>query len=98
MVKEKAQRALGALFVFNALVSLLALAIGQSMVYDNERLFMAAFAYVAALAGIGVDWLLGVRNLLTRAGRASLVTPLLALIVVLVYGPHLALAAPLYPH
>jgi hypothetical protein len=99
MAKEKAQRALGTLFVLNALVPLLALSTGQSMVYDNERLFMAAFAYVAALAGIGVDWLLGgIRDMLARAGRAPLVMPLSALVVALVYGLHLALAVPLYPH
>jgi hypothetical protein len=69
------------------------------MVYDNDRLFMPAFPYIAALAGIGLDWTLrGIRSWLTLRGRMALATPLAVIVLVLVYGPHLALAAPLYPH
>jgi hypothetical protein len=69
------------------------------MVYDNDRLFMPAFVYIAALAGIGLDWTLrGIRNWLKLRGHMSLATPLAVIVIVLVYGPHLALAAPLYPH
>ena len=100
-VKEKEHRALGTLFVFCTLVPMLALSIGQSMVYDNDRLFMPAFVYIAALAGIGVDWALdGILTRLKNAGRDSKLVSwgIVAIVVVLVYGPHLFLAAPLYPH
>ncbi len=97
--KEGSHRPMGVLLLLNALVPMLALSIGQSMVYDNERLFMATFAYLAALAGIGLDWLLrGVRNRLKNTGRESFVRPAMAILVLLVFVPHLLLAAPLYPH
>lgn len=97
--KEKEHQALGVMFVFNSLVPLLALSIGQSMVYDNDRLFMPAFVYIAALAGIGVDWALGgIKGWLKHIGRPSLTRPMMVIVVVLVYGLHLILAVPLYPH
>jgi 4-amino-4-deoxy-L-arabinose transferase-like glycosyltransferase len=96
---EKKHRAMGIMFIFNALVPLLALAIGESMVYDNERLFMPAFVYIAALAGIGLDWTLkGLRSWLRKLNRDSLATPAVVLIILLVFIPHLVLVTPLYPH
>jgi 4-amino-4-deoxy-L-arabinose transferase-like glycosyltransferase len=98
-VKEKEHRALGVLFVLCALVPLLALSIGQSMVYDNDRLFMPAFPYIAALVGVGLAWVLdGTKVWLKQSGRASLATPAAVIVIVLVYAPHLILSAPLYPH
>jgi hypothetical protein len=94
--KEKDHQGLGVLFVINSLVPLLALSIGQSMVYDNERLFMPAFVFIAALAGIGVDWVL--TGIQTRLKRAVLAVLLAVLVVLAVFLPHLLLAAPLYPH
>ena len=98
-MKAKKQRPLGALFVFNALVPMLVLSNGQSLIYDNERLFMATFIFVAALAGIGVDWALGAtQNWLKTSGRVSLTRPALAVTLLLVFGLHLILAIPYYPH
>src|SRR4030042_64896 len=48
---------LGGLLFLNALVPLLALTTGKSMVYDNERLLMHVFPFLAALAGMGFGWL-----------------------------------------
>jgi hypothetical protein len=45
------------LLFLSALTPLVALTTGKSMVYDNERLFMPAFPFIAALAGIGFSWL-----------------------------------------
>jgi hypothetical protein len=90
---------MGILFVFNALVPMIALAVGESMVYDNERLFMPTFVYIAALAGIGLDWTLkGLRSWLRKLNRDSLATPAAVFIILLVFTPHLVLVAPLYPH
>ncbi len=98
-VKEGSHRSMGVLLLLNALVPMLALSIGQSMVYDNERLFMATFAYMAALAGIGLDWSLrGIRNGLKNMGREASARPVMVILILLVFVPHLALAAPLYPH
>jgi 4-amino-4-deoxy-L-arabinose transferase-like glycosyltransferase len=54
---RRRDRAFVFLLVFNALVPLLLVAAGQTMVYDNERLFMPAFPFLAALAGSGFGWI-----------------------------------------
>jgi hypothetical protein len=95
---EQHLRPFGGLLALCALVPLVALSIGQSMVYDNERLFMPTFPYLAALAGIGFDWLItGVRRLL---GRSSKPVQKLAISTVtgLLFLPHVVLAGNLYPH
>jgi len=98
-VVEKKNRGLGTLLIFNALVPMIVLSIGESMVYDNERLFMPTFVYVAALAGIGLDWALsGIRNRLKRLKKETLIRPTTAILILLVFIPHLVLAVPLYPH
>jgi 4-amino-4-deoxy-L-arabinose transferase-like glycosyltransferase len=97
--REKAHRAMGIMFIFNALVPLLALSIGETMVYDNERLFMATFIYIAALAGIGLDWTINkLHTWLNSKGRDSLAAPAAAVLILLTFVPHLVLVAPLYPH
>ncbi|MFN2146552.1 MAG: glycosyltransferase family 39 protein [Anaerolineales bacterium] len=97
--KEKTNQPLGFLLLINALVPLLALAIGQSMVYDNERLFMPAFVFTAALAAIGLDWLLGkLKDWLAQKGHPALAKPLAAAIVLLAFVPQMVSAATLYPH
>jgi 4-amino-4-deoxy-L-arabinose transferase-like glycosyltransferase len=97
---RREERPLGGFLLLNALAPMLALAIGQSMVYDNDRLFMPAMPFIAALAGIGLhtaaqavtSWLgdLGQR----RAVRA-LAGGVLAALVLL---PSIVAAAQLYPH
>jgi hypothetical protein len=90
--------AIAAILTAVTLAALLALAAGGSMVYDNQRLFMPAFEFIAALAGIGIDWVLqGLQSWLKRAGREALALPLAMILVLLVFVPHLVLAAPLYP-
>ncbi len=98
--KEKANQPLGFLLLINALVPLLALAIGQSMVYDNERLFMPAFVFTAGLAAIGLDWVLGKLKGLAggKEPLSSLAKPLAVGIVLLAFVPQIISAATLYPH
>ncbi len=96
---KKKNRGLGTLFFFNALAPMIVLSIGESMVYDNERLFMPTFVYIAALAGTGLDWALsGIRNGLKRMKKESLMRRATAILILLVFIPHLVLAFPLYPH
>jgi 4-amino-4-deoxy-L-arabinose transferase-like glycosyltransferase len=93
------QRPLGALLALNSVVPLLALSIGQSMVYDNERLFMPAFVFIAALAGIGVDWAAkAVEGWSAEKEKPRLVFPATVLLLGLAVLPQLISAAPLYPH
>jgi 4-amino-4-deoxy-L-arabinose transferase-like glycosyltransferase len=97
--KEKTNQPLGYLLLINALIPLLALAIGQSMVYDNERLFMPAFVFTAALAAIGLDWVLEkLKDWLAGKNLSALSKPLSVVIILLVLLPQILSAAPLYPH
>ncbi len=96
---KKAQRPLGTMFILNLVVPMAPLSIGQTMVYDNERLFMPTFVFVAALAGIGLDWLIGgIRHWLNQTKRVSWAAPATTSLIILAYVPHLILAMPLYPH
>ncbi|MCS6941131.1 MAG: glycosyltransferase family 39 protein [Roseiflexaceae bacterium] len=94
--EQGAQIALWALGVF---VPLLALTTGRTMVYDNERLFMPAFFFVAALAGVGLD---GIGRMLRRRfeqqGSARRAAPVIALAGPLLFMPHLISATQMYPH
>jgi 4-amino-4-deoxy-L-arabinose transferase-like glycosyltransferase len=97
-------RPFGALLGLGVLVPVLLPAIGGSMVYDNERLFMPVFPCIAALAGLGLARLwhwtgkllhrLGIRQ--SGAGRFAGVIP--ALLVAATFVPHLIGATSLYPH
>jgi 4-amino-4-deoxy-L-arabinose transferase-like glycosyltransferase len=99
ITKEKSNQSLGYLFLINALMPLLALAIGQSMVYDNERLFMPAFVFTAALAGIGLDWLLSkLKDWMREKNKKNLGSALAAGLILLAFIPQIVSASGLYPH
>ncbi len=97
--RERDQSAQIALWSLGALVPLLALTTGRTMVYDNERLFMPAFFFVAALAGVGLD---GVGRLLRRKfeqqGSTRRAAPVIALAGSSLFLPHLIVTAQMYPH
>ncbi|MEN9934720.1 MAG: hypothetical protein RLZZ387_1299 [Chloroflexota bacterium] len=87
------------LWALSVLVPLLALAIGQTKVYDNERLFMPVFPFLAALAGMGLGWLTrGVAAAVRRAGQPSLAAPAAGLVAAALFVPHIASATVLAPH
>ncbi len=52
-ILRRRDRAFCFMLLFNALVPMLVLATGKTMVYDNERLLMPSFPFLAALAGAG---------------------------------------------
>ena len=90
---------LGALLFLNVLVPILALATGKSMAYDNERLLMHIFPFLAALAGTGFDWLLtGIRWAAGRLERPRWVVPVTGLAIVLAFLPQSISLVRLYPH
>jgi len=69
------------------------------MVYDNERLLMPAFIFIASLAGIGVDWAASeLGSWLTQSGRGRLAGTAAVLLIGLAVLPQLISAASLYPH
>jgi hypothetical protein len=97
--REGNTRAFGGLLVLGALVPMLALAAGGSAVYDNDRMLMSSFPFLAALAGLGYDWIVGplcrwAQRVSGPVGQAALPFLLAAALLI----PHIASAARLYPH
>ncbi len=96
---EKENRPLGVMLLLNTFVPLLVLAFLSSLVYDNERLFMPAFAFLACLSGIGIDWaLVGINGWLKKIDRMALQIPAAITLLLVIVVPHLAAAVSLYPH
>lgn len=104
VAKEKTNQALGSLFILSALTPLVIPVIGKSLLYDNDRLFMPAFPYLAALAGLGFAWLaVGLSKIATRitsSRRAARWLSALATVglAAAAFVPHTVQAAGLYPH
>jgi len=89
----------GWLMLLGAAAPIALLALGANRVYDNERLLMPAFPFIAALAGIGMGWISariggahsgGRRRVLRRAAGCSLVA--------ILFLPQVFSGAALYPH
>lgn len=96
---QREQGSLIVLWMLGVFMPLLALTTGSTMVYDNERLFMPAFLFVAALAGAGLEGVGRVlRRMLERRRQVRSATPVVALVCTGLFVPHLTVAAQLYPH
>jgi 4-amino-4-deoxy-L-arabinose transferase-like glycosyltransferase len=97
--KPHRDEGLGLLLILSALTPILAIAIGQSMVYDNERLIMVAFPFLAALAGIGFNWILSCWNKLSERWGRPFVSQIGAVgLVVLAFVPQSVAMVRMYPH
>lgn len=97
--KARQDEGLGLLLLLSALTPILAIAIGQSMVYDNERLIMVTFPFLAALAGIGFEWVVSGWNKLSVRGGRPLVSQIGMLgLVALAFVPQTVMIFRLYPH
>jgi hypothetical protein len=98
-LKWREADSLGGLLFLSALVPLLALASGQSMAYDNERLFMHVFPFLAALAGMGFGWLvIGIQRAADRLQKPRWAAPVTVLAIVLAFLPPSISLVRLYPH
>jgi hypothetical protein len=92
-------RAFGMLVLLNALFPLAVLAAGRSMVYDNDRLFMPAFPFLAALAGIGICWLArGLQKVCVRMQKPVLARISPAFLLILLILPPTLGACGVYPN
>lgn len=90
---------LGWLLIFSALVPMLVLALGKTLVYDGERLFMATFPFLAALTGAGFGWLLtGLRKLSERISRPAAYVPASIVLGLCLFVPQIVTGVGLYPH
>jgi hypothetical protein len=87
------------LLVISAFVSLSPFLFGKNLLYDNERLFMPVFPFLAALTGIGFGWALtGLRKLAERMKRPGLLVPASIVLAVVLLLPQSVTMAGLYPH
>lgn len=98
-IKSRQTRAFGILLALGVVVPMLPLSITRSMVYDNERHFMPAFPYVAALAGLGFAWVTrGLRKLSVDRARPALAKVIPWAVAAVALAPHTVAAWSLYPH
>jgi 4-amino-4-deoxy-L-arabinose transferase-like glycosyltransferase len=95
----KRDSALGGLLFLSALTPIIAISTGKSMVYDNERLLMVSFPFLAGLAGAGFGWLVsGWGKLSARWNKPILSRIGVAVLVILAFVPQLITMVRLYPH
>jgi 4-amino-4-deoxy-L-arabinose transferase-like glycosyltransferase len=99
VVRRDWTHTLTGLLVLGGLVPMLLLIVGKAQIYDGERLWMPAFPFVAALAGVGFAHLAtAVRGAAQRLARPAWASPLLVIIGVAAFLPPVAVARDLYPH
>lgn len=87
------------LLFLSALTPILAIAIGQSMVYDNERLIMVSFPFLAALCGIGFAYLASlIEKFASRWNKPVLVRSGIVILALIAFVPQLISMMRLFPH
>ena len=97
--KGKQDKSLVWLLIISVMVSLGPFLYGKNLLYDDERLFMPAFPFLAALAGIGFGWLVqGLRKLSERLRRQAWFVPTSVLLVVVFFTSQTVTTIRLYPH
>jgi 4-amino-4-deoxy-L-arabinose transferase-like glycosyltransferase len=95
----KRDSGLGWLLFLSALTPILAISTGKSMVYDNERLIMVSFPFLAGLAGAGFGWILsGWEKLSARWSRPTVSRGGVIVLALLAFAPQLVTMIGLYPH
>jgi 4-amino-4-deoxy-L-arabinose transferase-like glycosyltransferase len=98
-LRDSRERPFGALLFLGGLVSLLVLTSVWGQPFDNERLFMPAFPYIAALSGTGFAKIASIARRLTQDRLIFIPKTLFtSVLAVLAFGPQLFLASDLYPH
>jgi 4-amino-4-deoxy-L-arabinose transferase-like glycosyltransferase len=96
---ERRSRSFGCLLIAFSFLPMLALVVGKSFLFDNERLFIPCYPYLACLAGLGFDWIVrGVRSGAERFRRPAWATVLTAAVGLAAFVPHTLIACRLYPH
>jgi 4-amino-4-deoxy-L-arabinose transferase-like glycosyltransferase len=90
---------LGWLLFLSALTPVLAISSGRSMVYDNERLIMVSFPFLAGLAGAGFGWIVSGLKKLSESWNKPVVSRVgVVALAMLAFVPQLVTMARLYPH
>jgi 4-amino-4-deoxy-L-arabinose transferase-like glycosyltransferase len=98
-LRSKDERPLGALLLLGAFISVLVPAFGPGKVFDNERLLMPLFPFLAALAGLGFAHLMPlVQRLIDKRNFSLNRGQLVFVLAAVLFAPHLLLSYDLYPH
>jgi hypothetical protein len=97
--KGKQDGGLAWLLILSAFVSIAPFIFGKSLLYDNERLFMPVFPFLAALAGVGFSWLdTLLKKLMERIKRPVLAAPAAVVMGIALLIPQSVTMVELYPH
>jgi 4-amino-4-deoxy-L-arabinose transferase-like glycosyltransferase len=97
--KGKRDGGLSWLLILSVGVSIFPFLFGKSLLYDNERLFMPVFPFLAALAGIGFSRLVtGLQKIAERLKRPSLAVPAVVILGIALLMPQVVTMTGLYPH
>jgi 4-amino-4-deoxy-L-arabinose transferase-like glycosyltransferase len=97
--KGRQDNGLAWLLIISAFVSLSPFLFGKNLLYDNDRLFMSVFPFLAALAGIGFGWALtGLRKLAERMKGQGVSLPVSILLAAALLAPQSVAMTGLYPH
>jgi hypothetical protein len=98
-LKSRGDGGLAWLLIINLLIAILPFSFGKTLLYDNDRLFMPVYPFIAALAGIGFGWLIsGIRKVLGGLKRPALAGATGLLLGAALLLPQSLSAAKLYPH
>jgi len=99
MMRHREDWPLAGLLLMAIFVCLVIFTSGLGQVFDNERFMMPVFPYIAALAGIGFVRILPTAERFLSNRRIQLRrNQLVAIMISVVFVPHLLLAYDLYPH
>ncbi|PKN92154.1 MAG: glycosyl transferase [Chloroflexi bacterium HGW-Chloroflexi-6] len=97
--KGQRDNGLAWLLTISAFVSILPFLFGKSLLYDNDRLFMPVYPFLAALAGVGFAWAQGkARKLAEQVRRPGLALPISLLLAILALTPQSLAMVRQYPH
>jgi 4-amino-4-deoxy-L-arabinose transferase-like glycosyltransferase len=93
------KRGLGLFLMLGVFVPMLIFATRKAQIFDDDRLLMPVFPYIAALAGIGFSQVvMRIRKLAKRWGREKWQPAFIAILVAIAFIPQVAFAYSLYPH
>ena len=95
----KGDAGLGWLLLLSALMPILVISTGKSVVFDNERLIMVTFPFLAGLAGAGFGWMIsGWKKLAAKMDKPIVVQVGIVALAALAFLPQLVTMVQLYPH
>jgi hypothetical protein len=98
-IKNKEQSQFGFLLLLGVFTTLFLFIIGPAQAFDNARLFMPAFPYLACFAGLGFVHVIPLMKKFALKRKINLKGNHAALILAVIsFTPHLLLSSDLYPH